>query len=434
MKVVSTVSRLGVVALLAVGLTACSEDATSSSGGGSITYWATSQAGDPARDEEILQPELDKFEEQTGIQVDLEVYTFNDINTKLLAATASGRGPDVTNFGNTNAFTYGSSGALLEFGPDELEAIGGTDRFIPAVLAASGQSPITSVPLYSQAYGLFYNKALLEEAGVEPPETWEDLLAAAETLTDPDAGRYGLSFEGASEGKAMHFNFIFGKQHGASPFTADNEPDFASPGMVAGTAQYLDLWAKGLVNPSNAEYNSTPQQLGDFVDGRAAMIMATTSAIGSLSSLGMDLSEYGVVPIPSPEPLPSGGQDIASFVAGTNIAIFENASDVDAALEFVNFMTSAEEQGILNSAYQLIPVLTDSPQTFLADEDMAATFSDILLDRAEPLPPEAPNTLYQAAVASAVIGLVREIAQGGEVTEQQIEEALQSAQDQMPEQ
>jgi|SRR5665647_3666611 len=253
----------GVVTLtLASTLVACSGGSAGSAGAGStggttITYWATNQAASVDADTKILTPEIAKFEKQTGIKVNLQVVPWTSLTPNTLAAAVSGQGPDVVNIGNTNAVTFQSTGAFYPFDDKALQTLGGKDRFVASALAtagAAGQVP-TSIPLYSQVYGLYYNKKLFADAGIKPPTTWEELISAAKALTKPDQHKYGISIPGGTVNLSMHFSFIFGAQNGGSPFDKAGNPTFTSPGMVKGVKQYVDLLSKyHVVNPSDAQY------------------------------------------------------------------------------------------------------------------------------------------------------------------------------------
>ncbi len=78
-----------------------------------LTYWASNQGTSLDNDKQVLQPELDKFEQQTGIKVNLEVVRWSDLLNRILAATTSGQGPDVLNIGNTWSASLQATGALL---------------------------------------------------------------------------------------------------------------------------------------------------------------------------------------------------------------------------------------------------------------------------------------------------------------------------------
>ncbi|MFL6026374.1 MAG: ABC transporter substrate-binding protein, partial [Friedmanniella sp.] len=165
-----------------------------------LTYWASNQGTSLDNDKEVLTPVLQDFTAQTGIKVNLEAISWNDLQTRIQTAITSGQGPDVLNIGNTWGVSLQATGGLMEFGDQEMQAIGGADKFVPSALAtggAAGTKP-TSVPLYGLAYGLYYNKAMFKEAGVQPPTTWEEMVSAAKKLTKPEDKVYGMSLAAGS--------------------------------------------------------------------------------------------------------------------------------------------------------------------------------------------------------------------------------------------
>ena len=420
--------------VLAIGVAGCAgaeEGNSSDNDDVTLSYWASNQGASLENDAQILQPELDKFEEQTGIKVDLEVVSWGDLTNNTLSAAVSGQGPDVLNIGNTNAVTFQSTGAFYGFDDAGFDAIGGKDKFIESALdtgGAEGENP-TSIPLYSQVYGLYYNKQMFADKGIEPPTTWEELVSTAQAFTDPAAGKYGIVIPGGTVNASMHFSYIFAAQHDASPFDKDGNPDFTSDGMVAGVKQYVDLLSEyHVVNPSAAQYTEGTQSAGEFARGEVPMYMAQTSSGNVLAENGKDAEAYGVVPIPAPE----GGEQVSSFVAGTNISIFKNTEHLDAALEFVKFLTSDEEQAILNKAYTSLPAVKDVPAEAFADNpEKLETWSGILADRSIPMALVPTVQAYQANVGGAVVGLVAKAATGAVITDEDVKTALQEAQDKM---
>lgn len=427
----------GVVTLtLASTLVACSSGSGGSAGAGStggttITYWASNQGASLDNDKQILTPEIAKFEKQTGIKVKLEVLAWKDLTPNTLAAAVSGQGPDVLNIGNTNAVTFQSTGAFYPFDDKALQAIGGKDRFVASAFAtagAEGKVP-ASIPLYSQVYGLYYNKQLFADAGIKPPTTWEELISAAKALTKPDKHKYGYVAAGGTVNFSMHYSFIFGAQNGGSPFDKDGKPTFTSQGMVDGVKQYIDLLSKyHVVNPSDAQYTDGNQAVGDFARGDAAMLMAQTSTSNVLKVDGMDPAAYGIVPVPAP----TGGAKVSSFVAGTNISIFKNSKNIDAALKFVKFMTSDEEQTILNKAYTALPAVTGARAEFSDDPEKVATWKMILADYAKPMSLVPGVQAFQTNVGGAVVKLFASAATGSTITDADVKAALEAAQQKMP--
>ncbi|HEX4658214.1 MAG TPA: extracellular solute-binding protein, partial [Streptosporangiaceae bacterium] len=210
-----------VATLAAVPLAACSS--SSSSGGATshptLTYWASNQGTSLQDDQQVLAPQIAKFTQQTGIKVNVQVIPWTTLLTQITAATVSGKGPDVLNIGNTWSPTLQVTGALVQFTPSVMSQIGGSSRFLAGSLSATGEAgkPPTAVPLYSEAYGLYYNKAQFAAAGISgPPATWAELIADGKKLTK--GGHWGLAIEGGQIPENVHMAFELSQQQGGSFF------------------------------------------------------------------------------------------------------------------------------------------------------------------------------------------------------------------------
>ncbi|CAL9356806.1 ABC transporter substrate-binding protein [Streptomyces sp. enrichment culture] len=422
---------------LALTAAACGGGSSGSEGSderpGTLTYWASNQGADIEVDKKVLQPELDKFEKETGIKVELEVVPWSDLLNRILTATASGQGPDVLNIGNTWSASLQSSGALLPWDAKNLEAIGGRDRFVESALGSTGvqgQDP-AAVPLYSMAYALYYNKRLFAEAGIDkPPATWDELVAAGRKLTAK--GHNGLGAEGSNLSNNIHQVFVLGKQHDADFFTPDGKADFTSDGAVAAVKQYVDLMAEHkIIAPGNAEYAQN-QSLSDFAKGKTAMVLWQTAA-ATFKTQGMDDDEWGVAPAPVRSGKPGPGTATNSMVAGINLAVFRNTRNIDGAKKFVKFMTSDEEQVILNQAYGSIPPVKAAQRDPAFGTPALAVLRETLASSATALPQVPEESQFETVVGTAVKDLFADAAAGRPVTTESVRARLEKAQQQMPE-
>ncbi len=403
------------------------------SGGGDVTltYWASNQGTSLDNDREVLTPVLEEFTEETGIAVDLEVIGWSDLQTRIQTAVTSGQAPDVVNIGNTWAVSLQATGAFLPFDDAAMEAIGGADKFVETALqtgGAEGTDP-TSVPLYGLAYGLYYNRAMFAEAGLEPPTTWEEMVAAAQALTDPDAGVHGMALAAGSYTENNHFAFINATQNGAELFDDDGNPTFTGDGVVDGIVRYLDLMqSDDVVNPGNAQYDNASLAVADFATGKAAMILNQNNANATIEANGMTPDQYGVVPLPAPADAPS---DVASHVAGINMSVFANTEHPDEALQLVAHMTSEEVQTTLGKPFSSLPVLKDAEAVFTEDAEQAEIFTQIYNERSAPLPLVPAEDQFETTVGQAMNRMFATIATGGTVTAEDVREAMQAAQDQV---
>ncbi|GIH94477.1 extracellular solute-binding protein [Planobispora siamensis] len=396
-----------------------------------LTYWASNQGPSLEADQEILKPELDRFKKETGIEVKVEVVPWADLLNRILAATTSGQGPDVLNIGNTWSASLQATGAFVPFDDALLGKLGGKERFLGPSLAATGAQgqPPAAIPIYGMTYGLMYNKKMFADAGIDgPPKTWDEFIETGKKLTKD--GKWGLAVEGASVTENAHHAFIFGQQHGADPFDASGKPQFDSDKQVAATKQFLDLMAvHKIVNPSNAEYGNGTQAVQDFTSGKAGMLMWQSIA-SSAKAAGMGEDEYGVAPIPLPDPA-QGGKQVNGMVAGINLAIFKSSRNQDAAVEFAKFMTSKQTQQNLNKAYGSLPTVNDAYDDPAFQTEHIKAFQQILATTAAPLPQVPEESQYETLVGTAMNELFADVASGKPVSEAQIKAKLTEANEKM---
>src|SRR5918992_383436 len=410
---------------------------TPTSGGGNdkpktLTYWASNQGSSLEDDKRVLTPELRKFEQQTGIKVNLEVIGWPDLLNRILAATSSGQGPDVLNIGNTWSASLQATGALLPFDEATFAKIGGKERFVTSALGSTGASgkPPAAVPIYSLAYGLYYNKRRFKEAGItKPPATWAELVAAGKKLTGD--GRYGLAIEGANNAENAHHAFVFAKQHGADFFDAAGKARLDSPQAVEAVKQYVGFMANDkIVAPGNAEYAQN-ESVADLAKGKAAMLL-WQAAGRQLKARGMAPDDYGVAPVPVQSGIPGQNTNVNSMVAGIKIAVFKNTRNLDGALQFVKFMTNDAEQKLLNSTYGSLPPVKTAQQDPAFATPELTVLRTALAESAAPLPQVPEESQFEELIGAAMKDLFADAAAGRPITTETVRKRLAEAQQQMP--
>ncbi|MFF1395095.1 ABC transporter substrate-binding protein [Streptomyces sp. NPDC058287] len=434
MQRIRALASSAVVVSLLAAATACgggSSDEGSNESPKTLTYWASNQGPNVEADKKILQPELDKFEKQTGIKVKLEVVPWSDLLTRILTATTSGEGPDVLNIGNTWSSSLQATGALLPWDQKNFDKIGGKDRFVESALGstgAQGKDP-AAVPLYSMAYALYYNKAMFKEAGItEAPKTWDELTADGAKISK--GGKWGLGAEGSNLSNNIHQVFVLAKQHGGDFFTADGKADFTNDAAVAAVKQYVDMMATNkIIAPGNAEYAKN-QSLSDFSKGKTAMVLWQAAAT-TFKSQGMQDDEWGVAPVPVQSGAPGAGKATNSMVAGINLAVFKNTKNIDGSMKFVKFMTSDAEQKLLCKTYGSIPPVKAAQSDPAFDRPELKVLRDTLATSATALPQVSNESQFETSVGTAVKNLFAQSANGKRPSTADVKAELTKAQQQM---
>ena len=412
-----------------LGLAGCGSQSSDSK---SITYWASNQAPTIKDDQKILNGVLSKFKSQAGVKSDLQVIGWPDLFNRITTAISSGEGPDNLNIGNTWSPTFQKTGAFLQFDQSALDAVGGKDKFVQTAYETAGtEEPYPSVPLYGLAYGMFYNKAMFERAGISsPPKNWEEFVAAAKKLTNPPK-QWGLAVEGASITENAHWAFILGRQQGGNLFDKSGKPTFDSPPIVRAVKQYVDFMAKdGIVAKKDAQYESGTNSISDFSNGKVAMILWQNNAMSNLKDNGMEESEYGIAQIPVPSPLPSGGEPIMSHTAGINMSVFKNTQSKDAALKFVKFMTDKKMQVMLSQKFGSLPVNKEAAQDPAFQTETLKTFQNIYANHSAPMPLVPDEGQMETLVGGAVKNLFAKAATG-KVSEADVKRELTAANQKM---
>ena len=171
--------------VLAGSLAACGSSGPAGGGGGgggTAQVWALQDTNlNP-----IEEAQIERFNAASEAG-DVELATFgNDpYKQRLRTAIGSPQAPDLFfNWGGGNLKEYVDAGKVEDLTPllDENPEL--KDAFLPSVLDGAVLDGKTyGLPMRGvQPVVLFFNEQVLDAAGVQPPETWDDLLAAVEAL------------------------------------------------------------------------------------------------------------------------------------------------------------------------------------------------------------------------------------------------------------
>ena len=200
-----------------------------------------------------------------------------------------------------------------------------------------------SIPKDVSTIGLWYNKTLFDEAGVEYPNenwTWDDLLSAAHDLTDSEKGVYGLNAPLNTEENL--FNYVY--QNGGDILINDKtESGYSLPETQEALEWYANLSLVEKVSPSQTQFaengNSTL-----FTSGKVAMGM-----FGSWMYNEFITNEYTAKNC-AVAALPQGKAGNATIYNGLGNSVAANTKNKEAAIKFIEFLGS-EEANIIQGEY-----------------------------------------------------------------------------------
>jgi multiple sugar transport system substrate-binding protein len=190
---------LGTATILAASLAACGSDDNGGGGGSdskSITVWIEEDLPDRVQ---ATQAIVDDFTKKTGITVKLTAVAEDQFNQILTSNAAAGDLPDVIGAIPLPAVRTLSANELVD-----TDAVGkvigdlGADTFSDSAIALTSDGDTKlAVPSESWVQLLLYRKDLFDKAGLAPPTTYDDVLAAAQALdSDEVAGFLGANVAG----------------------------------------------------------------------------------------------------------------------------------------------------------------------------------------------------------------------------------------------
>lgn len=298
-----------------------------------LTFWSWRQE-DRAQYEKFI----DTFEAANpGITVKFETFEAANYNTILATALAGGTGPDlmmVRAYGGMESIA--SAGYLEPLSTETIPALAG---FAPSALAAEtmrSDQQLYAVPFASQTQLVIYNKKIFAEHGIEVPQTWDELIAAAKKLKDAGVFAFGNGTATAWQNETIVFDLvssIMGK--GFYEDLLAGKADFTDARFVDALAKLKDISAYFPDGFIGLDYPSA-QQL--FSSGMAGMFAGGSYELATFATQNPDL-ELGVFAAPG---VKADDEKLVGIYYDGGYAANAKGANKEAALKFLNFVSSKE--------------------------------------------------------------------------------------------
>ena len=324
--------------LFALSLLGAASAATAQEAELLFTFW-----GSPQEKAAVEQMVADFEAQHPEIQVQAQHIPNTAYVEKISTMLASGSPPDVAYLGEGQAFPWAAEGTLLDLSSYFQEDTEASSR-LEATYYNYGDGKTLGTNTAAETMVLYYNKALFEEAGVEPPPTkaadaltWDAFVDLAKQLTKDRNGNDATSAEfdpNNIETYGVSFPTWWG---GYLPFVLSNGGTFASedgtqltlnqPEAVEAMQAMQDLIYVHHVAPTPTQAEAFPSADVMMQTGKVAMTIDGHWKILDFSQLGMDWG-LGVLP-KHDEPV--------TIVLGAPTVIFAGTEYPDAAFEFYKF-------------------------------------------------------------------------------------------------
>jgi multiple sugar transport system substrate-binding protein len=268
-------------------------------------------------------------------------------------------------------------------------------------------------PIGTNTIGVFYNKAMLAAAHVNPPTTWAELQAAASKLTT--SSHYGMAFDATNDEQSTWQLEPFFWSNGASL------TDVSTPAFQQALQLWVNMVKDGSASKSVLSWGQDPDLTQQFLHSKAAMIIDGPWIFPELNAQGWKYNQqYGIVPIP----VRQAGQKLTTPLGGETMDIGAGGSSAQqqAAWEWVKGMQDPATMIHVTSMMYYLPTkpaviqqyLQGGPQyTVFAQETQTARPRTIEYGANYPKVSQAIWTAIQAAITgTAGVNSALQTAQG----------------------
>jgi multiple sugar transport system substrate-binding protein len=347
------VSRRTILGLGAAGVVAACTPAESEPAGVPATtrakpvidqwYHAYSEAG--------AREAVDRYAAAYSAATVTVAWKVGDYDSTTAAAVRAGRGPDVFEYANGPTIDMIRGGRVA----DLTETVGAAEgEFQQSILGRmTHEGRIWAIPQVVDTQVLVYRRSMLDEAGVSPPRTMDELIDAARTLTTKDVKGIFLG----NRGGATHLGGPTLWSAGLDYLTDDNQFGFDDPRAAEALGAYAALHKSGAVLRQAPSDWFEPAAL---IDGLTAMQFTGLWTFPELTErLGDD---FGVLPWPALDDMGNPSVPLGAYGSCVSAA----AKDVAAAKDFVGWLWV--EQAALQLDFATAYGLHIPSRTSLIDE------------------------------------------------------------------
>lgn len=337
MKLSKAAAAIGAVALGVTALAGCSQDAAET---GPVEL--TVLAGFTGSDRPAYEGLVETFNEShPDIHVTLDIQPWDAIAQSLPSAWASGQGPDIAtpSYDPNVMFQYVKTGSALNLDDSGIDV----DAFPAAVAEAFTSDGSTyAVPANMADMALFYNKDLLEAAGVEVPSTSDEFVDAVSALTGE--GVYGIALP--DNGFTLAWTILQWANGGDITDEAGCSV-LDSPENLEVFTQWSELVATDGVSPAGLD---APAAESLFSTGKAAFVVGGPWLVPAFTDAGVN---FGIAE------MPEGAAGPQTAISTVPFMVSAKSAHPDEAAEFLDWWTGVDAQAQFVKDAGFPPVRTD---------------------------------------------------------------------------
>ena len=293
---------------------------------GEITVWAMGTEG-----EKLAGFAKDFTTENPDAKVTVTAIPWDAAHQKIAGAIAAKQTPDISMIGTTWQGEFAKTGALDPTPTDLIKP----DAFFPGAWATTQVGDTSfGVPWYVETRVIYYRTDLAAKAGFSSaPKTWDELKAMARAMQTKAGAKWGINLQPGKTGSWQSV-MPFAWSNGAS-ISDGKGYTFNTPEMTEALKYYQSYFTDKIAPTELAEGALEPA----FVKGQIGAFVSGPWHVGILDDQGGAgfADKYAVAPMPTKK-------TATSFIGGSNISVFKDAKNRDAAWKFLAWLSKPDVQ------------------------------------------------------------------------------------------
>ncbi len=283
-----------------------------------------------------------------GTDIQIEVVPWDVLLQKLTTDISGGSTGDLSIIGTRWLIDFVDAGIAAPL--DDYMDDAFRERFFDVFLSPSVMNGQTyGLPIAASARAMYYNKDLLEQAGIDtPPDTWTELADAAAKISALGDDIAGFGLQGKEIETDVYFYYGFWAQ-GGQLVEEDGTSGLDTQAAYDAAAMYKKLIDDGATQPGVTAYNREDVQ-NLFKQGKVGMMITAPFLSGQIAEEAPDLN-YGVTAIPA-----GANGDRGTYGVTDSIIMFEDSQQKDLAWSFLDFIFTTEWRGKFTEGEGFLPV------------------------------------------------------------------------------
>lgn len=353
---------------------------------GTLTVWIMD--GTNVNQEKYFNKINKAFEKKhPGVNVEVQFVPWTAAHDKFTTSVAGGKGPDVAEMGTTWTPEFAEAGGLADI-TDMVKSSGLLNKMVPGSLeSAKYEGKYYAVPWYAGVRAIAYRKDWFNKLGIDPPKTWDDLVAAGETIKKKMPDVFPFAVAGDYQYELYPFIWNAGGEMVTQEKDGDWEVTIDEPEAVKGIKFFTGLLTEHHFSPKGAATWDATDVVKNFEIGKVAMTPLGQWEMATIYKDKPKLKgKVGTVPFPTPK----AGQPSRSFLGGSNLVVWESSDMKKLAFEWIQAVSTPKAQLKWANDTRFFPTLKSvvSKPSWAKGPEMQAFVKQFKNGRVTPTTPE----------------------------------------------